>query len=174
MKTIKFKKEMIQAIKEGRKTQTRRVLKPQPQEIYDGMYCNPYNHNFEHFAFWTKDDGMLLFKGNIPNTAHWKPKYGLNEIIQIKNTDEKIKIVNIEVQRLQDISDSDCKKEGIEPLPFGKGWYDPTLPKGVVILGFFFNTPQEAFMRYWNYYYKKDLLWHNNPFVWVYEFERIH
>jgi hypothetical protein len=50
-------------------------LDPQlPKYVTDKThYCDPYNHNPEKYTFWTKDNRMSLFTGNIPNTAHWKP-----------------------------------------------------------------------------------------------------
>ncbi len=68
---------MVRAILDGRKTQTRRPLKPQPINLPDCVYCNPYNKNYEHFTFWTKENKMILgCGGNIKNTAHWRCPYG--------------------------------------------------------------------------------------------------
>jgi hypothetical protein len=69
---------MVRAILDGRKTETRRAMKPQPEDLPDGAYCDPYNHNYDHFTFWTSDNRMILgCGGNIPNTAHWRCPYGV-------------------------------------------------------------------------------------------------
>jgi hypothetical protein len=86
MKSIIFNTEMVKAISDGRKTQFREALNPQPEKSYDGMYCDMYNKNPDKWTFWTKDNKMCLFKGNIKNTAHWKPKYKVGDILYVKET----------------------------------------------------------------------------------------
>jgi len=77
---IIFNTDMVKAILEGRKTQTRRILDPQPTGLPEGAYCDPYNKNYDHFTFWTKDNKMCLPLGNGKikgkKTAHWRCKYG--------------------------------------------------------------------------------------------------
>lgn len=77
---IIFNSEMVRAVLDGRKTQTRRIVKPQPIGIPDCAYCDPYNKNYDHFTFWTKDNKMCLPLGNIKikgkETAHWRCPYG--------------------------------------------------------------------------------------------------
>ena len=54
-KPILFNTEMVRAILSGRKTQTRRVIKPQPKEGFTAV-CDPYNGFYEYRygagAFW--------------------------------------------------------------------------------------------------------------------------
>lgn len=81
----------------------------------------------------------------------------------------QIRITNIRVERLQNISDEDCKKEGIdyiggysESYYFGHG-------VGNIRLG---NSPREAFAGLIDKVSGKGT-WESNPWVFVYEFELI-
>lgn len=87
MKPIIFNTEMVKAILDGRKVCTRRPLKPQPINMPEGAYIDPYDKNEEHFTAWTQDDKMLLnCGGNIKNTAHWKPPYQKGDILYVRET----------------------------------------------------------------------------------------
>lgn len=69
---------MARACLDDSKTETRRVIKPQPKGLPKGAYCDPYNHNYEHFTFWLPDNRMILSAGgNVKNTAHWRCPYGV-------------------------------------------------------------------------------------------------
>ena len=95
------------------------------------------------------------------------PGYSNKIFVRADLMPHRIRITNIRAERLQDISDGDCLKEGIivgeqEPRLFGF-----RLPKGTILS---FLTPREAFA---------DLIdrisgrgtWQRNPWVFVYEFE---
>lgn len=77
----------------------------------------------------------------------------------------RILIMNIRVERLQDISDEDCMREGVEYTPL-YGWYI----KGIV--GKFFTSPRSAFATLIDKISSKGT-WDSNPYVFVYEFKLI-
>ncbi len=75
----------------------------------------------------------------------------------------RIRITNIKVGRLQDISHEDCLKEGIYNWPDGDTW---TYGNSWHV----FATPQEAFAEMIDKVHCKGT-WNINPYVFVYEFE---
>lgn len=229
MKTVKwtprehpilFSGEMVRAIKEGRKTQTRRVVKPQPRvsdlSIYfkdgciwkgdePGKLC-PYGQPGDRL--WVREtfliDDHALIDGRIPKErpkdleaerllyradgtccvqigecacgeyggrSFWRPS------IHMPRWASRItlEIVNVRVERLQEISEEDCLAEGfgaeiekVEALvngwPYGKREMPEIKSKG-----------REWFEhRIWNpLNSKRGFPWSSNPWVWVVEFRRI-
>ena len=80
-----------------------------------------------------------------------------------------IKITSVRAERLQDISNEDCIKEGIEEernWSNGTEWF--TYCNGTHS----FDTPREAYKALINSIDGKDT-WNNNPWVWVYDYELI-
>lgn len=104
-----------------------------------------------------------------------------NEIIALVEADSKgisnkmfvradlmahyIKMINYRVERLQDISDEDCMKEGVRTDGYQQKYY--------TVSGFkkHFSTPQEAFAHLIDKLSGKGT-WDSNPYVHVYEFEK--
>lgn len=130
---ILFSTLMINALLEGRKNMTRRIIKPQPSKVdsgfpfhlpvpdktgcsYNPIIC-PYGkvgdllwvrENFGYYAngsFFYKADGSELQTKHHPSIH--MPKIASRLTLEI---------TNIRVERLQDISEEDAKAEGIEPL----------------------------------------------------------
>ncbi len=92
----------------------------------------------------------------------------------------QIRITNVRVEKLQDISDDDCLKEGVvanEPkIKGGINMYYPceylrSCAKEVG-WGRVFHTPREAFAHLINKVSRKDV-WNENPYVFVYDFELV-
>lgn len=82
-----------------------------------------------------------------------------------------IRITDIRVERLQDISDEDCLKEGIwrddnVGLEGTTYWYHGLSNSS-------FRTPQEAYASLINRISGKGT-WESNPYVFVYDFELIY
>ena len=78
-----------------------------------------------------------------------------------------IEITDIKVERLQDISDEDCMKEGIEEHLKGIQY---GFPSNIGYIGQYpFSNPREAFSALIDKVSGKGT-WECNPFVWAYEF----
>lgn len=81
-----------------------------------------------------------------------------------------IEITDIKVERLQNISDEDCFKEGIEEHLKGVQY---GFSSNIGYIGQYpFSNPRDAFSALIDKVSGKGT-WESNPFVWVYEFELI-
>jgi hypothetical protein len=175
--------KMVRAILDCRKSCTRRIIKPQPQGyfevseeplyIYDtdgkqGKITPPYQpgdilyvrETFIQAAahiFWYKaDDKPWMSKDLL-----WKPSIHMpKEAARIW-----LKVTDVRVERLQDITGLSVQKEGIEVDP------NECASKFDFISELFL-----LFQRLWDSTIKKSDLdrygWDTNPYVWVIEFER--
>lgn len=180
---ILFNMKMVRAILDCRKSCTRRIIKPQPQGyfevseeplyIYDtdgkqGKITPPYQpgdilyvrETFIQAAahiFWYKaDDKPWMSKDLL-----WKPSIHMpKEAARIW-----LKVTDVRVERLQDITGLSVQKEGIEVDP------NECASKFDFISELFL-----LFQRLWDSTIKKSDLdrygWDTNPYVWVIEFER--
>lgn len=83
-----------------------------------------------------------------------------------------LKVTDVRVERLQEITDEQAKREGIQydECPTGFTWKQETDMHNC------YTTPIGAMQALWNSTIKKSDLdrygWHANPHVWVIEFER--
>lgn len=109
---------------------------------------------------WCDDDGFHTER------SYWKPsifmpRYACRLFLKIKE---------IKIERLQDVSESDAISEGIymritSTPPYEQKYQIPGWPN-------LFNTAKQAFKSLWISINSKDS-WDNNPWVWVIEYERI-
>jgi hypothetical protein len=170
-KPILFSGPMVRAILDGKKTQTRRVIKNihPPYAEVDNWHNNgiavhltmdkygDYHENLNPYGqpgdyLWVREtfryggDGEVLYRCDCSKYEQkekgpWKPS------IFMRRSASRIllKIKNIRVEKLQDISESDAKAEGVENInEYSQLWED--------INGF--------------------ASWQDNPWLWVIEFER--
>jgi len=76
-----------------------------------------------------------------------------------------LEITNIRVERLQDISESDAKKEGVHHSDGKPDEYG--FPTEMVA------TARGEFSHLWDHINGKKIPWDSNPWVWVIEFKRL-
>lgn len=180
---ILFNMKMVRAILDCRKSCTRRIIKPQPQGyfevseeplyIYDtdgkqGKITPPYQpgdilyvrETFIQAAahiFWYKaDDKPWMSKDLL-----WEPSIHMpKEAARIW-----LKVTDVRVERLQDITGLSVQKEGID-----------LDPKECASKFDFITELFLLFQKLWDSTIKKSDLdrygWDTNPYVWVIEFER--
>lgn len=199
---------LTQAVIEGRKTQTRRVLNPtmffQRLETYEGW-------SKEDISAWKKSCNRRLYEAQgdklqqMLDYALLSSRYKIGEEVAIaqayrvaacnvdysdKKIEEvdcskgwknkmfvkaelmphRIRITNIRIERLQDISEEDCLAEGIwEAHNIGlKGvtyWYTNLANSP-------YRTAKKAYADLIDHIYGKGT-WASDPYVFVYEFELI-
>ena len=226
IKAILFDTEMVRAILEGRKSCTRRIVKPQqligmlPDKCKNGApekflkekklmfkpYCDmtdielintaykaPYQpgdilyvrETWEHFeccccegdehgncyrepqqSALNKSCGCYMYRATdeIYGDAMWHPSIRMpKEAARIW-----LKVTDVRVERLQDITEEGAKKEGAID---NRGFiHSPNNEYDNV------HTAREHFVKIWNNTIKKSNLdrygWDASPWVWVIEFER--
>ena len=213
VKPILFNTEMVQAIMNGRKTCTRRVIKPQPDEKHTyplgfvtdstekkevgcfGFAANEYGGSIQYVKppyryapgdilyvreTWCDDrqfthastPGRYFYKASESGNFKWKPSIHMPK----KAARIWLKVTDVRVERLQDITEEQACMEGTDPWDEvcyeNNGWH-PT-----------FSDPDSGgdpnmvngFHKLWNSTIKKSNLnrygWDANPWVWVIEFER--
>ena len=203
---ILFNTEMVQAILDGRKSCTRRLMKPQPQSklcyTFAGSdtgtwgYPDKTAHEIWGEEYRLQDD---ITKDEL--NKRWNPPYHTDDILYVRETWKNapngyyyyedwqrddiadvtkwkpsihmpkkaariwLKVTDVKVERLQEITPDAIKNEGIILNPkeyVGKFDYTSEL---------YF-----LFQRLWNSTIKKSDFdrygWDANPYVWVIKFER--
>lgn len=200
MKKIMFndKYGLTQAVLDGRKTMTRRIINQQTEgwlrmqydERYDDWHRrSPYmyletlaiaqsyrsilqNTSLRDFVCQIEYYGELSDEfENITDGKGFKNKM----FVKAKYMPHHIKISGIRVERLQDISNEDCLREGVRLWEDAVPEYQSSpLGKLYEIAGRRdrYKTPREAFAALIDYVSGKGT-WESNPLVWVYEFELV-
>lgn len=165
---ILFSPPMVAAILNEQKWQTRRIVKNQPandQIPVDDLRC-PYGQPGDRLwvrETWaaTDNDGLgitYLYKADGDDTGNpairWQPS------IFMPRTASRLtlELTSVRVERLQDISASDCRAEGLRPDDeLSLLWRDNIRDKYRIL---------------WNSLNaKRGYGWDVNPWVWVLAFE---
>lgn len=126
-----------------------------------------------------------VMKAHFPNSATHKDYYEIagwhnKMFVKAELMPRRIQMTNLRAERLQDISDEDCLKEGVvisEPrIKGGVRMYYPCeyLKSCANKIGWgrVYHTPREAFASLIDKVGKKGD-WDKNPFVFVYDFELV-
>ncbi len=189
MKPIIFSTPMVRAILDGRKTQTRRVIKPNIIEKGTNWFWNPNeNVNLAPYkpgdVLWVRETWATVSSGIIEYRAKYKEPYtGSTEIdhigkkitwrpsIHMPREAARIflKVTNVRVERVQDITEEDARSEGVkDPYEYqSPEYYEQPSLRG-------FEINKSAFAGCWDSIYsKRGYGWDTNPWVWVVKFERI-
>lgn len=160
---IKFNDAMLAAVMDGRKTQTRRPIEPQPKVTEEelrnlGAWQEGYTLSEQVCAAWRHG----FVDVDCP--------YGeIDDVINIADKDGNIKgeieITDVWVQQVQEISQEDAHSEGFELTGWRPTYSDPDSGGETF-------TPYDKFADAWIDVYSEDS-WMNNEWVWVIEFKNV-
>jgi hypothetical protein len=182
-RTVKFTTEMAIAIAAGRKTQTRRPLKPQPPDKAfsvrtvseaDDRLCACFRDIEDRELFthiYSKYQPGETLRVVLPDGAGQRPKENViqrptavavpldaqaMEKVDLAANPLYIKVTDARCEALQSIDVRSCLLEGAN---LGVAWTADAKP---------------SFIKLWDELYGGDMLlrWASNPWVWVYELER--
>lgn len=200
MKPITFRTDMVKAILDGRKSQTRRIIKPQPEHDEDSGYVYWKKRQFDiHEYFWSDQFPRYCPYGKTGDILYVKETWcyetdmggGNNGWYFYKADFEEhegptkwkssrfmpksaarlfLEITDIRVERLNDISENDAYAEGID---------EDELEDAVNTYNYYGNsylgrnTPcKYVYKNLWEHI-NGEGSWAQNPFVWVIEFKRV-
>jgi len=187
MKPVIFSTKMVQAILDGRKTMTRRIIKPQPKIVrkcrkgqipvayYNGekwikskyqpgdiLYVRETWAPCATINSWIDEANLYIYKADYTKqevTWKWRPSIHMpKEAARLF-----LQVENVRVERLQDITEGDCYAEGIIKVPLGEemGWAEE-------------QWAIDKYSHLWDILNaKRGYGWDVNPWVWVIEFERM-
>lgn len=111
--------------------------------------------------------GDAIAQNMSKRTAGWTNKM----LVAASMMPHHIRITDVRVERLQDISDDNCLREGINEMV--ESQYIPAVYYyGDGSDGIFFDTPRAAFAALIDKVSGRGT-WESNPLVWVYSFELV-
>lgn len=180
---ILFSAPMVRAILDGKKSQTRRIVKP--SSLFDGKDAIVKRHPHQSGCQYGKPGDQLWVRetwglhdtqpvdGQENATIYYRATDGEAHSLRYQLWRPSIymprwasrimlEITDVRVQRLQEISEEDATAEGCP------GWYSPSAEG---------NTdgcmPSEEYAALWDSINGKTQPWASNPWVWCISFKRI-
>lgn len=191
MKKIMFNDKYLltQAVLRGEKTQTRRIVKGitplgnfeetmkyAPYKVgevvavaqsYKIMYAEMIDDFAKHNYHLLREDSAENFKKHYENTAGWTNKM----FVKADLMRHHIKITDVKIERLQDISDDDIIREGVWQFYDNKNLFYVSKNIGYAP-DVAFLSAREAFWYLIDNISGKGT-WESNHYVWVYDFELV-
>lgn len=175
---------LTDAVIEGRKTMTRRIIIPQPDFLSDNFGWAKRNNGDVILPKYGVDEVVAVAQSY--EAAGFDPEYSIEGMLYAKKhagwrnkmfvsakyMSHRIRITGIHCERLQDISDAECLKEGVR-VEFARNgspmyyYFDTKRWREV-----WFDTPREAFAALIDKVSGRGT-WKSNPWVVVYEFELV-
>lgn len=190
-KPIIFSGPMVRALLEGRKTQTRRILKPQPDTTSDpsgrGAWgsINRYGYwlpvaEIQPYAvgdrLWVREalvnGSQLVYAADdevvVRPQSAWNWTFSQQKIpsIHMPRWASRITltVTAVKVEQLHDISEEDARAEGVERLKSGRGYSSAKHGHAAVHFGVYHAFAKEAFKELWNTIHGPDA-WQQNPWI---------
>lgn len=183
MKKILFNDRfgLTQAVLSGRKTMTRRIVPQSTIDKYalleDPTIIDDARYNVGEVVAIAQKYSEIGIEPFPFCEAGWRNKM----FVCADLMPHHIRITDIKVERLQDISDEDCIKEGVREICVNNNWgnsashwefqvtYEDKLGRTKLLRGV---NPQEAYAALIDSISGKGT-WESNPYVFVYEFELV-
>lgn len=200
------KYRLNQAVLEERKTQTRRFIRIDEEDLirFQTVYYNQtfdllkgkdlvksyFYHNPKKIPYKVGEVVAIAQsyyeiglnpntivgtkKDGTPITAIQSKGWGNKMFVKAEFMPHQIRITNVRIQELQDITNNDCLAEGVRLFTAnGKNQYVVDGLGHFRSMGYtLFDTPKEAYAALIDKIGKKGD-WESNPFVFVYDFELI-
>jgi len=170
-KPILFRADMVRAITDGRKTQTRRIAKTDtpPYTAGDVLYVRETWAQAPNGDYLYKAHPMYREMNDADFPFAWKPS------IHMPKDAARIflEVTSIRKERLQDITEVDAIAEGAEPCsPFDLHQMPLSLvtclPNGNKVIK---KTARIGFYKTWQEINRGANDWDSNPYVWVIAFK---
>lgn len=200
---------LTEAVLSGRKTQTRRIVPrnfftctydilDNNTLVFEDMYGDW--HDIRKSAYALKVGEVVAVAQSYKNAGYdpeaplmeangiggyvktkFSPGWTNKMFVRADLMPHHIRITNVRVERLQDISDEDCIKEGVQEVCVNNNWgnsashwefqvpYEDKFGRTKLLRG---ATPQEAYAVLIDRISGKGA-WESNPYVFVYDFELV-